>query len=65
RGLLFVGSSSQAHAADAILAVTLGTIQGKGGGTRQAATAVGEPGAPLEAALALARRTVLGADVTK
>ncbi|MGD0718237.1 MAG: alanine--tRNA ligase [Thermoplasmata archaeon] len=56
KGTLFVGSSDPSVAADALLRLALPEFEGKGGGNRSAATAVGEPGAPLEAALEAARR---------
>ncbi|NNN16819.1 MAG: alanine--tRNA ligase [Thermoplasmata archaeon] len=56
KGTLFVGSSDPMVAADALLRLALPIFEGRGGGNRSAATAVGEPGAPLEAALEAARR---------
>jgi len=50
RGLLFIGSSAPSVAAQAVLEAARGAFAGKGGGNPQAATAVGEPGAPLDAA---------------
>jgi alanine--tRNA ligase len=58
RGLLFVGSSSPAVPADAVLAAARPAFAGKGGGNASAATAVGEPGAPLRAAVELATAAV-------
>jgi alanyl-tRNA synthetase len=54
RGLLFVGSSAPGVAADAVLSNARPAFQGKGGGNASSATAVGEPGSPLKAALELA-----------
>jgi alanine--tRNA ligase len=58
KGLLFVGSSAASVPAGAILAAARDAFQGKGGGNPSSATAVGEPGAPLQAALELARAAV-------
>ncbi len=55
RGTLFIGSSSDKVSADTILERVKATFGGKGGGNRSAATAVGEPGAALQAALTEAR----------
>jgi alanyl-tRNA synthetase len=64
RGTLFVGSSSAHVSAQALLERVKGRFGGKGGGSPSAATAVGEPGAALRAALAealeVARRQLLG-----
>ncbi|MGI0155472.1 MAG: alanine--tRNA ligase, partial [Thermoplasmata archaeon] len=51
RGTLFVGSTSPALSADDLLRTALAAFGGKGGGNPASATAVGEPGAPLSAAL--------------
>ncbi len=60
RGLLFVGSTAERVPADAVLRHAAPAFSGKGGGNPAAATAVGEPGAPLaealRAALEAARR---------
>jgi alanyl-tRNA synthetase len=57
RGLLFVGSSAPTTvAAAAIVAAARSEFNGKGGGNPSSATAVGDPGAPLERARATARR---------
>ena len=62
KGLLFVGSSSAAHSAVALLEAARPHFDGRGGGNPSAATAVGSPGAPLDAArraaLEAARRPV-------
>jgi alanyl-tRNA synthetase len=55
RGILFVGSTSALVAADALVRAAITHFEGKGGGNPAAATAVGEPGAPLHAALAAAK----------
>ncbi|HZY92405.1 MAG TPA: alanine--tRNA ligase [Thermoplasmata archaeon] len=55
RGILFVGSSSSRVPASAVLDEARGAFGGKGGGNPSAATAVGEPGEPLDRALAQAR----------
>ena len=55
RGILFVGSTSSKVSAQAVLDAAKPAFQGKGGGNGSAATAVGEPGSPLSAALAEAR----------
>jgi len=61
RGILFVGSTSTRVAANELIRAAAPEFGGKGGGNPAAATAVGEPGAPLahalEAARAAARRT--------
>jgi alanyl-tRNA synthetase len=54
RGLLFIGSSAPGVPAQEILEVARTLFAGKGGGNASAATAVGEPGTPLEAARAAA-----------
>lgn len=56
RGTLFVGSTARGVSAQAIVEAAKPLFQGKGGGSPAAATAVGEPGAPLAAALEEARR---------
>ncbi len=50
RGLLFVGSSAASAPARSLLEPAMGLFQAKGGGNPSAATAVGEPGTPLESA---------------
>jgi alanyl-tRNA synthetase len=55
RGTLFVGSTATSVSARAIVEAARSAFQGKGGGNPSAATAVGEPGAPLLAALEAAR----------
>ncbi len=59
-GVLFVGSSAPSRSAKAILESARAAFEGRGGGNLSAATAVGEPGAPLAAALAAARATARG-----
>ncbi|MGA9839068.1 MAG: alanine--tRNA ligase [Thermoplasmata archaeon] len=60
QGLLFVGSTSPRVAAHEVVRAASVSFGGKGGGNPASATAVGEPGAPLaaalETALASARR---------
>ena len=56
RGLLFVGSTEPRVIAQAVLDAAKPTFGGKGGGNPSAATAVGEPGTPLDVALKEARR---------
>ena len=56
RGTLFVGSTDPKVSAQATLEAAKGEFAGKGGGNPSAATAVGEPGAPLAAALGAARK---------
>ncbi len=56
RGLLFVGSTDPKVSAQAALDAAKGEFAGKGGGNPSAATAVGEPGAPLASALDAARK---------
>lgn len=55
RGTLFIGSSEGSVAAVRLLEAAKPEFGGKGGGSPSAATAVGEPGAPLDRALARAR----------
>ena len=55
RGTLFVGSTAPGVSAEAIVGAARPAFDGKGGGNPASATAVGEPGAPLEAALEAAR----------
>ena len=55
RGVLFVGSTSTSVAASEVLRAALPEFAGRGGGNPAAATAVGEPGAPLAHALDAAR----------
>ena len=56
RGTLFVGSTDPKVSAQAALDAAKGEFAGKGGGNPSAATAVGEPGAPLASALEVARK---------
>ena len=51
RGILFVGSTSARVAADALVRAAAPAFGAKGGGNPSAATAVGEPGAPLAEAV--------------
>ncbi len=55
RGTLFVGSTAPGVSAAAVVDAAKDRFQGKGGGNPAAAPAVGEPGAPLTAALEAAR----------
>jgi len=55
KGTLFVGSTAAGISAAALVERAKGTFGGKGGGSPAAATAVGEPGAPLVGALEAAR----------
>lgn len=55
RGTLFLGSTAPSVPAHALLQAALSAFQGKGGGNPAMATAVGEPGPPLESALEIAR----------
>ena len=55
KGVLFVGSTAPGVSAAAVVEAAKPSFGGKGGGNAAAATAVGEPGAPLEAALDAAR----------
>ncbi len=57
RGILFVGSTAPGVSASAVVEAAKSLFAGKGGGNPAAATAVGEPGAPLEAAWSQARQT--------
>lgn len=50
KGTLFVGSSAPGVSAQQLVDLAKPLFQGRGGGSPVAATAVGEPGAPLEAA---------------
>lgn len=59
RGTLFVGSSSEQVAANAVLEAGRSVFEGKGGGNPSAATAVGEPGEPLARALAASKAAAL------
>jgi len=61
RGLLFVGSTAPRVSASAVIEAARAAFGGKGGGNPSAATAVGEPGAPLEAARAAATERALAA----
>ena len=56
RGVLFVGSTEPKVSAQASLDAGKAEFAGKGGGNPSAATAVGDPGAPLANALELARK---------
>jgi alanyl-tRNA synthetase len=58
RGLLFVGSSSAQVPADLVLEAMRPLFDGKGGGNASAATAQGEPGEPLAAALVAGQAAV-------
>jgi alanyl-tRNA synthetase len=51
RGVLFIGSSSPRVSAAVALQAGRPRFEGRGGGNRSSATAVGEPGEPLHAAL--------------
>jgi alanyl-tRNA synthetase len=51
QGTLFIGSTSPRVAANELLRTAAPVFHGKGGGNPAAATAVGEPGAPLAEAL--------------
>ena len=55
KGLLFVGSSAPGVPASAVLEAAKSAFGGRGGGNPSAATASGEPGAPLDTALESAR----------
>jgi alanyl-tRNA synthetase len=55
KGTLFVGSTAPGISAVAVIEAAKPLFSGKGGGNPSSATAVGEPGAPLAAALAAAR----------
>ncbi len=55
KGTLFVGSTAPGIAAQSVVDAAKAAFAGKGGGNPAAATAVGEPGAPLRAALHDAR----------
>ena len=61
RGMLFIGSSSPAVSAFQALEAGRALFQGKGGGNPSSATAVGEPGEPLKAAVAAAKAAALAA----
>ena len=50
RGILFIGSTAGAVPANALLEAVRAIFDGKGGGNPGAATAVGEPGEPLQKA---------------
>ena len=58
KGTLFVGSTAARVSALDVVAASKPSFGGKGGGNPAAATAVGEPGAPLDAALSAARDAV-------
>ncbi len=55
KGTLFVGSTAPGVSALAVLEAAKPKFEGKGGGNPSAATAVGEPGAPLATAVGAAR----------
>jgi alanyl-tRNA synthetase len=55
KGTLFIGSTAPGISAVAIVEAAKPSFEGKGGGNPASATAVGEPGAPLESALRAAR----------
>jgi len=55
KGTLFVGSTAPGISAVALVDAAKASFAGKGGGNAAAATAVGEPGAPLVAAVDAAR----------
>lgn len=59
RGLLFVGSTAPSVRASEIVESARALFEGKGGGNAASATAVGEPGAALDAALARGREAAL------
>jgi alanyl-tRNA synthetase len=59
RGILFIGSTDPRIGASAVLDSVRESFGGRGGGNPAAATAVGDPGAPLDQALALARDAAL------
>ncbi|MCI4331648.1 MAG: alanine--tRNA ligase [Thermoplasmata archaeon] len=59
RGLLFVGSSAPGVSALACVEAGRSAFEGKGGGNPSAASAIGEPGAPLRAAVDAAVRAAL------
>ncbi len=59
RGTLFIGSSSPTVDARQLLEAVRPLFQGRGGGNPSSATAVGEPGQPLQAALEAGRSAAL------
>ena len=59
RGVLFIGSTSPKVRALELLEAARPLFDGKGGGNPASATAVGEPGEPLDRALARARAAAL------
>ena len=61
KGTLFVGSTAPGVSALALVDAAKPAFGGKGGGNPSAATAVGEPGAPLAEAVAAARAAALAA----
>ncbi len=61
KGTVFVGSTAPGVSALAVLEAAKTVFGGRGGGNPSAATAVGEPGAPLEQALAAAREAARAA----
>ena len=61
RGTLFIGSTAPGVSAQSVIDAAKPLFGGKGGGNVAAATAVGEPGAPLIAALEAARTHARGA----
>ncbi len=60
RGTLFVGSTAPGISAANVVEAAKPAFDGKGGGSPAAATAVGEPGAPLTTALDAARLAARG-----
>ncbi len=58
RGFLFIGSSAPRIPAAVLLEAARASFAGRGGGNASAATAVGEPGAPLRSALEKAREAL-------
>ena len=60
RGTLFVGSTAPGISAANVVEAAKPAFDGKGGGSPAAATAVGEPGAPLATALDAARLAARG-----
>lgn len=58
KGTLFVGSTAPGVSAVSVIDAAKSVFAGKGGGSPAAATAVGEPGAPLSSALDRARAAV-------
>ncbi|MHB1434852.1 MAG: alanine--tRNA ligase [Thermoplasmata archaeon] len=58
RGFLFIGSSAPRASAASLLDAGRASFAGRGGGNASAATAVGEPGAPLRTAVERAREAL-------